>query len=341
MERPRPEQPWNPVADDPTPEHAFNRFVVAGEGLRESDRAAAEEVVSEHYARLFSEGGAPEGREVPMTREQREACEAVLAGLGEFVRRYGGNPVPLGADQVRAVELNERSPRGSEQWSSWFSSNTQRLYLKVGTAGGASLFDAKLPGMVAHEALHANSFRSSTIRTTAGETVGQPVIRGSSARRSGLAVGTGGRAIVGGWLNEALTEDLTIRYLKKIQLPVSKQQEEAVDTLLAEHPDLDREEIVGILESDGDRAPIVALRAYKAERDKFHALIDDLAARHPGEFHDREAVFEMFANAYFTGNLLPLGRVLESAYGKNALRRLMEGEEIWAEEEGLEVEWEE
>jgi len=80
---------------------------------------------------------------------------------------------------------------------------------------------------------------------------------------------------------------------------------------------------------DGEKS-VVATYFYDSpkERQRFSILLDDLVKRHAEAFPDREAAFTVFARAYFTGNLLPLGRLLEETYGKNALRRLLSGDTI-------------
>lgn len=60
------------------------------------------------------------------------------------------------------------------------------------------------------------------------------------------------------------------------------------------------------------------------ERSDLRAIIDELFKKAPGEFKDKEEVYQMFAKANFTGQLLPLARKVERILGKGAFRKMGE-----------------
>ena len=60
------------------------------------------------------------------------------------------------------------------------------------------------------------------------------------------------------------------------------------------------------------------------ERKKLHNLLDKLAEVSDGKFKSREEVFDVFARANFSGNYLPLARIVESILGKGSFRKIAE-----------------
>ncbi len=66
------------------------------------------------------------------------------------------------------------------------------------------------------------------------------------------------------------------------------------------------------------------LFGYKRERAVLNNLIDKLFEKNKDKFSGREEVFKLFAAGYMTGNIMPLGRLVEKTFGKGTLRELGE-----------------
>lgn len=81
--------------------------------------------------------------------------------------------------------------------------------------------------------------------------------------------------------------------------------------------------------------PIAWLKFTKRrERDILDALLERLYERNPEQFTDKQAVFEVFAQGMMTGNLLPIGRLVDSTFGRGTLRRIGElDDDLDAQEE--------
>jgi hypothetical protein len=60
------------------------------------------------------------------------------------------------------------------------------------------------------------------------------------------------------------------------------------------------------------------------ERKKLYELLDKLVIGSDGKFKNRDEVFDEFAKANFSGNYLPLARIIESIMGKKSFRKLAE-----------------
>ncbi len=58
------------------------------------------------------------------------------------------------------------------------------------------------------------------------------------------------------------------------------------------------------------------------ERKRFSELLDQILWGLPGKFKSKEEVFDEFARANFTGNYLPIARIIEQALGRGSFRRL-------------------
>ncbi|MEI6835535.1 MAG: hypothetical protein WCK59_01765 [Candidatus Falkowbacteria bacterium] len=60
------------------------------------------------------------------------------------------------------------------------------------------------------------------------------------------------------------------------------------------------------------------------EREKLYKLLDNLITGSGGKLKNREEVFDEFARANFSGNYLPLARMVEDILGKGSFRKLAE-----------------
>jgi hypothetical protein len=53
-------------------------------------------------------------------------------------------------------------------------------------------------------------------------------------------------------------------------------------------------------------------------------LLDKLYEKNTDQFSNREEVFNVFAKAMLTGNILPLGRLVDGTFGRGTLRKIGE-----------------
>jgi hypothetical protein len=66
---------------------------------------------------------------------------------------------------------------------------------------------------------------------------------------------------------------------------------------------------------------------YPRQREILKTLIDKIYGKNPGKFKNKDEVFDLFAEGAVTGNILPLGRVIEKTFGKKTLRKIGELDE--------------
>lgn len=74
---------------------------------------------------------------------------------------------------------------------------------------------------------------------------------------------------------------------------------------------------------------------YPQERRILNVLIDRLFEINRGQFKEREQVFDVFAKAMFSGNILPLGRLIDGTFGKGVFRKIGELDDSLVEQEGF------
>ncbi|KKT82651.1 MAG: hypothetical protein A3B99_04890 [Candidatus Yanofskybacteria bacterium RIFCSPHIGHO2_02_FULL_44_12b] len=75
------------------------------------------------------------------------------------------------------------------------------------------------------------------------------------------------------------------------------------------------------------------LSGYVEEKFKLDNLTVKIYSKNPGRFSSLQEVAVIFAQAVFTGKVLPLARLIDETFGKGSFRRLGEGKDITAEED--------
>jgi len=148
-------------------------------------------------------------------------------------------------------------------------------------------------------------------------------------------------------LDEAVTEELTKRYMDE-QLrnnnPLYANEVNVTYDIIKEEQDFSRDEAknhddvkmwgrigegeIYMLTRGGGDKPKQQINyhryGYSNERKMLLSLCEKIANDDADNFNDKEAVFEMFVKAKFTGNILPLGRTIDGLYGKGTFRKIGE-----------------
>lgn len=195
-----------------------------------------------------------------------------------------------------------------------------------------------------HEMLHFKSYQALQVTTGAAPEVAE--------YRAGLVAKSrdGARTYFTG-LNEAVTEELTkLVVLDHARDPLFAKEMETTRVLAQRHSQRAKtdsgeplfnedtyygsilgrtswREAIGHLigASEKSKGTIETRHfSYRSERRMLGALIDVLFARNPARFQRRDEVFDLFARGMMTGNLLPLGRLIDSTFGKGTFRRIGE-----------------
>ncbi|MCK5080970.1 MAG: hypothetical protein KAQ63_02300 [Candidatus Moranbacteria bacterium] len=166
-------------------------------------------------------------------------------------------------------------------------------------------------------------------------------------------------------LNEAVTEKITKRFLKAQEKnPLIEKEAEATKEALKEHVKsydnltgaaISDEVYYGKLEDckfnkvnkkkKEEMAKAVGLDeaeeyfpdfgkefkgeffSYKKERQMLDKLIEKILEKNLNKFKDSEEVFEIFAKGMMTGNILPIGKLIERSFGSGTFRKIGELDE--------------
>jgi len=140
-------------------------------------------------------------------------------------------------------------------------------------------------------------------------------------------------------INEAVIEEITKRFIKGLSNnPIFseeiKQTKEVVEKntnlVTADNKKLNDNDIISARivddsEIDGRTTKISILSfTYKTQRENLNTIITKLFNRNFGDFENKEQIFDIFEKAVMTGNILPVGRLIDNTFGKGTLRKIGE-----------------
>lgn len=196
---------------------------------------------------------------------------------------------------------------------------------------------------ILHEVAHLKSYCS--LRERVFENVANAIEL--LPYRSGISINTfrpetkrkyGARAL--NHLNEAITEEL----VKRLVIRVRNE-----DLFLAETSNTDEniKKYGGEKDSGGnlilngeeyfvqsDEGDITGARfIYERERKMLNILIDKIYDRNKDIFSSREDVFNVFIKAYMTGNIIPMGKLIDKTFGRGSFKRIAKSEKSLEDQE--------
>jgi len=275
-----------------------------------------------------------EDKEREKTPEELQIISFINKSTNEVRQRYGIEDFDIPPKNVHVV-TEEKWPK--EKSSAFFNSMLQAIVMREKSPNIA------FATIVFHEMLHFKSYTAAQITT--GE---NPEL---DNYRLGLRVHTrDGQSMYFVNLNEAVTEEMTKIFIKDLlnnELFVSDIKQ--TQTLMHKHPhaitasgdplfdeDTYYAEVQG-REPEGESADQPSGNSsssnvkistksfgYKQERRILNDLIDKIFERNQNEFQNREEVFEVFAKGMITGNILPVGRLIEETFENGTLRQIGE-----------------
>lgn len=314
------------------PERTSGLMRVAGASL-EGEREVLKDIEKEVFDKQ-------EIRELERekTPEELEIIRGILAHLPEFIKKYGGKSVPLSPKHIHVADYAQLSVEQKEKLDGTrgkFHSPTQSAAVLIDKEEENTLAFAFL---TTHELLHFSAFQSVDILTDNGRNVIHDRVGGFIRVKKGMEA-----YFID--IDEAITEELLIRFddanFKSIG-PLSKdfaQREESRDRFAKKHPEISPDEVkrkianhTTVQLKNGPNAGMWRSRIegykYSEEREKLKKIVNDIQGKNSQRFKSSEAVFDVFARAYFTGEALEVARLIEETYGKGSFRKL--GEETKA-----------
>lgn len=185
---------------------------------------------------------------------------------------------------------------------------------------------------IIHEILHFKSYNAlQTINTGAKDLLDE--------YRMGLIVKSRkGDVVYFSNFNEAVTEEMTkriiINFFSNPSFVKEAEQTERADGLFSEKTEsnknffLRKEKNTSFFRMSGikkaDWKMISKFFSYGEERENLNLLMDKIVEKNSGKFKNKEEVLMVFAKGMITGNILPLGRLLDRTFGKGIFRKIGE-----------------
>ncbi|MEK7665250.1 MAG: hypothetical protein AAB361_03940 [Patescibacteria group bacterium] len=259
------------------------------------------------------------------TPEEIEIINGILGKLQEFIKKYGGVMPPITPDHIHVCEYDTLPVEQRERIKSIRGRYDEDSQFVAVIRNSESENNLVFASRVAHELMHFCGFQSVTANpekeTWSFRVGGLVVAKKKDQKREMYFVD----------VDEAITEELMKRF-----------DAECFDAIPALAKDLEDREKWIKKSVKGDKISYITttttkeessmyyttIRAqpyqYKEEREKLWQIINDICEKKPDDFKSEEEVFNVFANTYFTGNLLQTVRLIEDTYGKGFFRKLGE-----------------
>lgn len=292
-------------------ESAINKVV----GGSPESLASVNELLKQNFNTRYKIGEHGEVLETEKSPELIKAIQAIDRYLSVFLRDYDVKSLDLRPDQVHFIapdELpdnirhnlwGEQLDKMIKECGGLYDSLDQRVFIFMKDGTDRKIDIAKT---IAHESIHFNSFQSLNLRE------GESGLPNVSIRRLGLATMSGSFRHFN-ILNEAVTEELALRFARKYFPEMSYTEAEA-------RKELEQNEFFNF--DNG---------SYITARERLNWMIDNIFHANQDQFSDREEVFKIFVNAALQGKLLPLARIYEKTYGRGSFEELAdEMEELFS-----------
>lgn len=249
------------------------------------------------------------------TAQEIEIIKGILDKMPDFIRKYNGVPVNTTSEQIHFIDRKSDDEYVKKALKEGIDAFFDLKSRQIGVLDTENqLCNSRL---LVHELMHLNSFQSLQLKDKKKKIL--------CPRRSGLIVHNKVGHQFFSDIDEAVVEELTDRfdkeYFKSIpQLAKElKQREELRSALIDKNPqdkDFLRSAAFIANTPEGD----LVFHYMDEEERKFNELIKNICSK--SFFNSSEEVFDVFAKALMSGNLLPLARLVERTLGKGKFREL-------------------
>src|SRR6266446_2101249 len=270
------------------------------------------------------------GKERKKTPEELRIIALANELTNKLRKEYGLDDFDVPAQNIHIIKEDEW-PRLQEATAIYMAS----LQGVVSRENEASLISMK---QILHEMVHFKSYHAAQV--TKSE---QPELL---QYRVGLRVNArDGKSTYFRTLNEAVTEEITIELMyKALQDPLFEKEIRQTEDLGNRYPDAVTTEGELLFDDDTYYARLVDKTTlkdrvgrlfgtergrkisvghftYRRERKMFGDLIDKLFEHNTQKFHSPDEVAVLFAKGLMTGDILPIGRLVDGTFGKGTLRK--------------------
>lgn len=275
-----------------------------------------------------------ESKELKKTPEELQIISLANDITDEILKKYGLDEFNIPAKNIHIIK-EQQWPAG-KQGSAFYETRFQAVAIREQQSLVAFL------RKIIHELLHFKSYNA--LQTTVGKN--SQLID----YRVGLSVNTrDGKFRYFTNLNEAITEELTKRlFAKTSQNKIFARELHQTKKIIATYPRAIADSGGDLFDSDTFYANVEGKKSFKesigrffgiAEKSKrintekftyseerkiINTLIDKLFEKNKAHFKNREDVFNIFAKGMMTGNILPVGKLIDKTFGSGTFRKIGE-----------------
>lgn len=244
--------------------------------------------------------------------EARDTLHFINDHLQPFLTQYGlVSAVDVTPDHFESADANahERYRRGTIQ--GFYDDDYQKIGLRSVSWGKDRMAFAVC---AVHEMIHMQSFQSVTVfedspdgEISHGDDLESDPPFDMKMRRNGLVIRGRDEIVYFNYLNEAIVEELTIRFVKQYASKFPNVEVDFDDWL-----DLEKDQ--SIEEDDGF--------AYRMPRKILNDMIDKIHRKQEIKRFSHEDIFKLFSRAALNGSLWSAARLIEDTFGKGAFREV-------------------
>jgi len=255
------------------------------------------------------------GKEKLKTPEEMELISLANQATNEIRNKYGLDNFDIPPNNIHIIEENF--------WVKKYKENTRAGAIYLPKMQAVLVPEVPSPTLffirTFHEMIHFKSYNALQITNTA--------FRGLEIYRLGLMVVSRDKEDVYFTnLNEAVTEKMTMKYASRFfNNPLISSDVEQKKNYVKEHhlSQKEAEEIICVRQGKNSKdQPEVYHWGYPTARKILDNLIDKLFEKNNDKFQNRDEVFEVFEKSAMTGNLLPIGRLIDGTFGRGTLHEL-------------------
>lgn len=287
-------------------ESSFNRLVAQGVSTE-----GAENFVKSTLAEVYEQAKTLEVEgEIEKTENQKELCLIVNEEVSRVIEKYKNQDIEVTPNHVRIVDNS--NGRIANIALGQFLPEMQLILLNKPAN------DAEFAYVVIHECIHFKSYGAMQVPLDMNN-------HPDPYYRSGWNVSPRNRLnnqMYFQLIDEAVTEKMTIEVFDAVTdknlelLRVKKNTEENIKNGMLGYP---LKEDVVYLDKEKGRG-----FTYVKPREALDTLIKKIFDKNSDEFENSEEIFDLFLEGKFTGNILPIGRLIDKTFGKGTFRKLGE-----------------
>ena len=297
---------------------------VIGKGLTPEDKAK----ILKEKERMFKEQNFKNLADVELkkTNEEIEIIDLINQETNKHLRNLGLKEFNIPAKNINILNKEGYEKIIGKKFTAIYSPAYQAISINELDRNSRTVFASK----VLHEMIHFKSYGS--IQKQENE---EPEVY-----RTGLSIiSQSGKKQYFDNLNEGLTEELAKHIMLSFKNnPLFKDEIEKTRKHIKEfdmgstkdekgNPIFDIENIyfIDVKEvKDKEVKWITYSFAREKEREILNSLIDKLFEKNKDKFQNRDEVFNVFIKAMLSGNIIPLGRLVDGTFGRKTFSKISE-----------------